>query len=1149
MVDAFGRYGARPHIVFTLVDDWGWELWPRPATTRAKQSPADLPHGAGAIFAPSDHSQLLPNIKQTFVADGVQLARHYAYSYCAPSRQSLLSGRQPLHVNEENSVCAGIPRSMRTIGDVLQSAGYATHWVGKWHAGFSDATATPSRRGFQRSLGFFMKAHHHFSHCSYLGYDFTSKLHTECRVAPSNRSAPLHDFFEGTQASGDVALGAAHPLVANRTYSTQLFGQAALDAIRNHDAARPLFLFLSLSATHKPYLAPTGHFQRAALAHSPRYYRECAWVVGSPAKCRAHHRKGYEAMAVGVDDLLGEMRDELSRQRMWEQTLMVFASDNGGPIGPQASNLPLRGGKDSNLDGGVRTLAALGGGWLPPPVRGRTSDAFMHESDWLTTLAHIAGTTAEDTRAAARGVPPVAGVSLWPSWRLQLLKDSRGAVGEATAAEGDAPAPPAAAGAWMLGEPRTIVLATRFGLPGTPYGGTSALIDVRRADERTAFKLIRGVVCECPECRPCLQCNTSHGGCIFDLINDPEERHDLAPARPALLANLNAQLTRAMRTKFVDSDPVNQECWDFPKDEPDHWMEVALARGAVMQPWLKASTRAGGKPRLLYPSLHKPVRKQRPGRRLLAAAAAAAAAAAGSYSAGPTLLPMPRTSQDGRPVDHNCSTGAVVEAALTFLLCNPSGEAVQRLRHFEGCRSSNCVCSRDSNRACAREGGGGAATTRPLTRLRYLPVLCDGADCLAWPYCCRPTHSQTAGYFSQLHTVAQSLLESMVGDGRGVESLSAIYGIRLHGYGGAPLGHHVKAAFACVEQDQPRSSSQASTTAPASSAASVTSVTSTSRCLESARGPAAGHAIRLKDSMRGVAVGILRLAPRHQVVSRLLRLVFSPRRRSQLTTHRGRRFDVAVHARRTDKLTARGVERIAVLDEQQLVEQVKVALEALRDRRREVEALREAPAAAGGGGPVARPPRILVASDDDGFAHSLADRLRAIRRDLDQSTAPPSVEVAQGAPRLNAERIAGIRAPYDECDGTCITPLTALVEDFQHADALILSLASNVGGYLLSSWPAANGDALPLFIDTDGQLKVEDVSDGRWFCKLDFGSRAGLCSTRERFDARVACSREALASPLPVTTAACCNGVGLAAANLSCTACPRAQTRRVCMHE
>jgi hypothetical protein len=163
--------------------------------------------------------------------------------------------------------------------------------------------------------------------CSYLGFEFATKQHTSCRAAPSNRSIPLLDYFEGTRETGDAAIGAQHPLVANRTYSTDFFEQKAQAIIAAHDATAPLFLFLSLSAVHKPYLARPGHVQRAALAHPGSYFRECPWTRGTPVKCRAHHRRGYEAMAVAVDDLVGAMVGALQSRSMWEHSLLIFASD------------------------------------------------------------------------------------------------------------------------------------------------------------------------------------------------------------------------------------------------------------------------------------------------------------------------------------------------------------------------------------------------------------------------------------------------------------------------------------------------------------------------------------------------------------------------------------------------------------------------------------------------------------------------------------------------------------------------------------------------------------------------------------------------------------------------------------------------------
>ena len=67
----------------------------------------------------------------------------------------------------------------------------------------------------------------------------------------------------------------------------------------------------------------------------------------------------------------------------------------------------------------------------------------------------------------------------------------------------------------------------------------------------------------------------------------------------------SAKLEAAIRSKFIDRDPINQECWHYPKEDQDHWLEVALKRGAVMQPWLKAPSKRGSKPRVMYPSLKR----------------------------------------------------------------------------------------------------------------------------------------------------------------------------------------------------------------------------------------------------------------------------------------------------------------------------------------------------------------------------------------------------------------------------------------------------------------------------------------------------------------------------------------------------------------
>jgi arylsulfatase A-like enzyme len=154
---------------------------------------------------------------------------------------------------------------------------------------------------------------------------YAAKEHRECRAAPSDRSTPLTDFFVGA-AGVDTPVGAAHPAIANRTYSTELFTRRAADIIRSHDDASPLFVLLSYSAVHKPFLAPPSLLQRTGLAHPARYFKECGWANGSPTRCHAKHRKAYEAMAMGVDDGLRELVDALKGRRMWASTLLVVSA-------------------------------------------------------------------------------------------------------------------------------------------------------------------------------------------------------------------------------------------------------------------------------------------------------------------------------------------------------------------------------------------------------------------------------------------------------------------------------------------------------------------------------------------------------------------------------------------------------------------------------------------------------------------------------------------------------------------------------------------------------------------------------------------------------------------------------------------------------
>lgn len=75
---------------------------------------------------------------------------------------------------------------------------------------------------------------------------------------------------------------------------------------------------------------------------------------------------------------------------------------------------PLKGGKFSNWDGGVRVNALVSGGFVPAARRGVVEESFIEVADWFPTFCAIAGVDPFDARAAAAGLPPVEGYNLWP---------------------------------------------------------------------------------------------------------------------------------------------------------------------------------------------------------------------------------------------------------------------------------------------------------------------------------------------------------------------------------------------------------------------------------------------------------------------------------------------------------------------------------------------------------------------------------------------------------------------------------------------------------------------------------------------------------------------------------------------------------------
>jgi len=436
--------GAPPHIVFLLVDDLGF---------------------AGVGFNSPLGEPKTPNI-DALAAEGAVLGRHYAYQFCSPTRSSFLSGRLPIHVNQQNhppcELGGGVPPNMTTIATLLRRAGYSTHHAGKWHGGMSKHEQLPINRGFDTSLAMLSGAADHFT---------------------NKRSCGKGDFV-------DMWLNTAPARGLNGTYSEFQYVNHAIAAIRAHDTSRPLFLYMAFQNVHGPTEAPKRFLD---------LYNNSIFKA----------RRNGLAQISAVDEGIANLTAALKGKGMWENTLVVFSSDNGGPADHE-SNFPLRGSKGSDFEGGVRTVAFVSGGWLPSHMRGATVGGMMHITDWYATFASLVGEDPEDKLAATLGLPPIDSLDM-----LQLLTGAN-----ATSPRTELPLSYAAGGgnrALIRGRYKLILNANTikngfFPGPTTPNG-------TRYTSQ--------------------VDCSS---GCLFDLVTDELEHHDLATDKPELVKSLQARL-------------------------------------------------------------------------------------------------------------------------------------------------------------------------------------------------------------------------------------------------------------------------------------------------------------------------------------------------------------------------------------------------------------------------------------------------------------------------------------------------------------------------------------------------------------------------------------------------------------------------------
>lgn len=310
-VAAPGRQASpRINVVLILADDLGW---------------ADL----GCYGADLHETPRLDR----FAGTALRFTSAYAASVCTPTRASLMTGKHSarLHMTTwlENALEApggnrpllppqavgNLPLGETTLAELFQAAGYRTALVGKWHLG--DARHYPEAQGFDVNIGGTLWG------------------------APRSYFFPYRGAVDSREYRYIPHL--EHGVAGE--YLTDRLTDEAL-ALIDRWTEEPFFLYLAHHAPHTPLEAKADR-----VAH----YR--AKIASNPGL--RHTNPTYAAMVQSLDEGVGRILDRLDARGLLDRTVVIFTSDNGGAVheydhAPITSNAPLRSGKGSLYEGGVR---------------------------------------------------------------------------------------------------------------------------------------------------------------------------------------------------------------------------------------------------------------------------------------------------------------------------------------------------------------------------------------------------------------------------------------------------------------------------------------------------------------------------------------------------------------------------------------------------------------------------------------------------------------------------------------------------------------------------------------------------------------------------------------------------------------------------
>ena len=289
-----------------------------------------------------------PNIDR-LAAEGMNFSNGYVSApVCSPSRAGLMTGRYGVSFGHDNNLGGtqpgfdpqylGLPLTETTIAKRLHNLGYTTGLIGKWHLGY-EPQFHPLKRGFDEFWGYTGGGHDYF----------------EWKPNGKGYKAPIECNYKTPQ-----------PI----TYITDDKGDECVGFIKRHKN-KPFFLFASFNAPHAPMQATAADLK---LFENIKNLK----------------RRKYCAMVYRLDINVGKIMDAVKKEGLEKNTLVVFISDNGGPVYSNGSiNAPLNGQKGILLEGGIHVPFIMN--WKGKIRAGTTYENPVISLDFAATFFELAG--------------------------------------------------------------------------------------------------------------------------------------------------------------------------------------------------------------------------------------------------------------------------------------------------------------------------------------------------------------------------------------------------------------------------------------------------------------------------------------------------------------------------------------------------------------------------------------------------------------------------------------------------------------------------------------------------------------------------------------------------------------------------------------